>query len=165
MKHPAHSPVCLLMLQFMAQVPMTSINLAGRPRGTKQYSFCILSIFNEYSHEFTKRKAAGTCAPPLLLDKLIEREKSEFKISTIIPKGRVQSWRLWGNFKSNHLGAKSPIEEAKKDIVELCIQMGTIHQPLTVNKGIELMNSLIAKTDLQDNVKISTLQKAWQQKD
>ena len=47
----------------------------------------------------------------------------------------------------------SPLEEAKKAMVELCIQMGTIRQPLTLNKGIELMNSLIAKTDLQDNVK------------
>ena len=34
-----------------------------------------------------------------------------------------------------------------------CIQLGTIHQSLTVNKGIELMNSFIEKTNLQDKLK------------
>ena len=84
-----------------------SINLAGCPRGTtdekkrqqkKQYSDCIKSICKEYSCKFTKRKAAGTHVPSSFLDKLIERKKSEFKISTNIPKGTVSE--VMGKFQT-----------------------------------------------------------------
>ena len=43
--------------------------------------------------------------------------------------------------------------------VVTCIQMGMTRQPLTVNEGIQLMNSLIKETNLQNDV--INFQQTW----
>ena len=50
----------------------------------------------------------------------------------------------------NHLGTQSPIEEAEAALVVTAIQMGKIHQPLSCEEGIGLVNDLTKNLPLQD---------------
>ena len=50
------------------------------------------------------------------------------------------------------LGTNSLFETAEKALVIICIQMGMTRKPLTLNEGIQLMNSLIKQANLQCNV-------------
>jgi hypothetical protein len=47
----------------------------------------------------------------------------------------------------------SPIEEAEEALVELCIAMGNIRQPLMATEGLQLMNSLIKDQPVQEKLK------------
>ncbi len=61
--------------------------------------------------------------------------------------------RIWReNINPKHCGTNSSLEQAEEELVAICIQMGKMQQALSVMEGIELMNSLIAGTYLQNNV-------------
>ncbi len=58
-----------------------------------------------------------------------------------------------GNLNPSHPGVVSPLEEAEKALVVICIQMGKIRQPLSCTEGIQLMKDLIKDTSIQDTLK------------
>ncbi len=49
-------------------------------------------------------------------------------------------------------GPKSPLEELELALVEICIQMSKIRQPLSCTEAIALMNSMIEKTHTQQKL-------------
>jgi hypothetical protein len=55
---------------------------------------------------------------------------------------------------TSHLGPgpKSPLEEVELALVEICIQMGKICQPLSCTEAIALMNSMIDNTHTQQKL-------------
>jgi hypothetical protein len=53
---------------------------------------------------------------------------------------------------TTHHGAKSPLEEVELALVEICIQMGKIRQPLSCTEAIALMNDMIENTNTKQNV-------------
>ena len=62
--------------------------------------------------------------------------------------------------KSSEHGAKSPLADVEKALVEICIQMGKIRHPLNCKEAIELTNNLIKDTDSQKElVKFQTQRK------
>ncbi len=65
----------------------------------------------------------------------------------------------WENINPKHHGTNSLLEQAVEELVSICIQMGKIRQALSVLESIELINSLIAGTHLQNNV--ATFQMEW----
>ena len=80
-----------------------------------------------------------------------------------------------GSVLSKHRGSKSPLEQVETALVQICIQMGKIRQPLNCTEAIQLMNNLICNTDTQaklaefqksrklgdDDFKYGTVTKAW----
>jgi hypothetical protein len=83
------------------------------------------------------------------LDTLIEKKKKQYKVSSEISPGTVRTQARRSLAKSSGHGAKSPLPDAEKALVEICIQMGKIRQPLNCTDAIELMNNSIKDTDLQ----------------
>ena len=53
---------------------------------------------------------------------------------------------------TTHHGAKSPLEEVELALVEICIQMGKIRQPLSCTEAIALMNDMIENTNTKQNL-------------
>ena len=94
------------------------------------------------------------------MKKLIEKKKKQYKVNPEISHGTVQTRARRGLAKSSGRGAKSPLADAEKALVEICIQMGKIRQPLNCSEAIELMNNLVEDTDSQKElVKFQTQRK------
>jgi hypothetical protein len=53
---------------------------------------------------------------------------------------------------THHHGAKSPLEEVEVALVEICIQMGKIRQPLSCTEAIALMNDMIKNTNTKQKL-------------
>jgi hypothetical protein len=89
------------------------------------------------------------------LAKLIREKKAE----SGVPRAFYISERtILSRIKQNqidppHPGVSSPIKEAEEALVELCIAMGNIPQPLTATEGLQLMNSLIKDQPVQEKLK------------
>lgn len=64
--------------------------------------------------------------------------------------------------ESKGLGIKPLLDDAKKALLKICIQMGNIQQSMSCMEAIELMNNLIHKKDSQKVLlKFQTLLKLW----
>ena len=79
-------------------------------------------------------------------------EKHGFANTANISKNTIRTKVKRQKLNPPHRGVMSPLAGTKEALVELCIQMGNICQPLTVTEGLKLMNDLIAGTDLQRNM-------------
>ena len=61
-----------------------------------------------------------------------------------------------------HRGVKSPLHSVEESICEILIEIGKIRQPLSVIESIELVNSLIKGSDVEEELiafKKTTIQK------
>ena len=101
------------------------------------------SICKIYQAELTKNERG--CPPKNFLVDLIKTKQEEFHVTKAIDKKTVRSCVLRGNLNPQHCCVKSPLAAAEEALVAITIQMGMIRQPLTVNEGIQLMNSFIKK--------------------
>lgn len=109
--------------------------VGGRPKGSMQAkkkndketeSKCIDSIVMEYSRQFKASQSVG---------------------------GKVEYGYLERRgLQTAHHGAKSPLEEVEVALVEICIQMGKICQPLSCTEAITLMNDMIENTNTQQKL-------------
>jgi hypothetical protein len=128
----------------------------GRPSGTTKMNIatsisakqdCITAIALEYKSMV--EQADVTYAPKGYLIKLIDEKKEEFGlpedyyISTDTIRSRVKRKNPEPNRQT------SPIQAAEESLIQLCLTMGKVRQPLTPTEGIHLMNSLIKDRQLQ----------------
>ncbi len=104
---------------------------------------------DNYANQIVAMRSQNRRMYNKFLDNLIENKKAEFKIETKISKQTVRNPLIRKNHNPRHRVTRSPLEDAEEALVIICIQIGTICQPLTVKEGIELMNSLIDGTRLQ----------------
>ena len=84
------------------------------------------------------------------LERLIDEKKKEFGINISISSRNIMN-RTHRGLQTAHHGAKSPLKEVEVALVEICIQMGKIHQPLSCTEAITLMNDMIENTDTNRN--------------
>ena len=82
------------------------------------------------------------------LDSLINEKKQEFSVDDQIAKKTIQNHIRHGITSTTHPGVKPPLQDAEQALVEICIQMGKIHQPFNVTKAIELMNNIVDGTSI-----------------
>ena len=129
-----------------------SLNSAGHPKGTTEerkwidrqnYNNCLASICKNYQAELMKDERE--CLPKNCMDDLIKTKQEEFHVTNAIHKKTLRTCVLRGNLNPQHHGVKSPLVAAEEALVAITIQMWMIRQPLTVNEGIQLMNSFIKK--------------------
>ncbi len=81
------------------------------------------------------------------LKRLIDEKKKEFGINMSISSRTIKNRIQRGSLTTHH-GAKSPSEEVEVALVEICIQMGKIRQPLSCTEAIALMNDMIKLSSL-----------------
>ena len=130
----------------------------GRPKGTTSVKKredkdilkqCLNAIAYDYATKLTSCKAEKKRCKKGFLDELIEAKKAEFqvvgKISASTIRNRVRS----GNLKPDHSGTSSPLQQAELAMVDVCIQMGNIRQPLVAVEAVCVFNDLIKDTPIQ----------------
>ena len=133
----------------------------GRPKGstdnkkredsTKLFK-CINSITVTYSTEKSKLPPKKRLPNGFLRD-LIQSKKKEYGVNVAINKDRIISRHRRGNLCPNHRGTDSPIASADMALVEICIQMGKIRQPLTGPQAVVVFNDLIRGTPIQESLR------------
>ena len=130
-------------------VPDALVPKAGRPVGTtnekkredaEKHKRCVTSIAYAYSTKVTVSKASKTRCPNGFLVDLIQKKKCEFGVQSEIYQSTIRTRVKRGNLAPAHTGALSPIQEAEKALVIICIQMGKIWQPLSCAEGVALYN-------------------------
>jgi hypothetical protein len=88
------------------------------------------------------------------LAKLIREKKrangvpNSYYISENTIKTRLKKRRL----DPPHPGVSSPLEAAEEALVQICIMMGNVRQPLTPTEGLLVMNGLIKNQELQQKL-------------
>jgi hypothetical protein len=78
-------------------------------------------------------------------ERLIDEKKKEFGVNCSIPISTIKNCFYAGALTTHH-GAKSLLDEVGEALVQTCIQMGKIRQPLSCTEAIALMNNMIENT-------------------
>ena len=138
-------------------------NAGGRPKGSTKAkknqdidneSKCIDAIVSEYSKRYNTSKSIGGKVEYGYMKKLIDEKKKEFGVNCTrtISTRTIQNRTHRGRTLTTHHGAKAPLEEVELALVQICIQMGKIRQPLSCTEAITLMNDLIENTDTKQKL-------------
>jgi hypothetical protein len=88
------------------------------------------------------------------MKKLIDEKKKEFGVNCTtrtISTRTIQNRTHRGRTIVHH-GPKAPLEEVEQALVQICIQIGEIGQPLSCTKTITLMNDMIENTDTKQKL-------------
>jgi hypothetical protein len=151
-------------VEGVENVVTTNTNKAGRPKGSTRVNarklsaknkLCIFEIAKAYLEKMNEMRAAGRQrVTGNYLAKLIREKKRANGVpdsyyiaeKTII--NRIKKRRL----DPSHPGVFSPIAAAEEALVQICIMMGNVRQPLTPTEGLLVMNSLIKNQELQQKL-------------
>ena len=123
---------------------------AGRPKGTtnankreteENYKIWVHTITKDYSTLLATKKLQGKQVPKGALPEIIQSRKKEYQIATNISHWIICSCTRLGQSETPNR-VPSPIADAEESLVEICIQMGKIRQPLNVREGVALMNDI-----------------------
>ena len=142
------------------KTPELKSRIGGRPKGSTKVkkkkdketkSKCTDTITFEYSRQHNTAKSVGGKVEYGDLKRLIDEKKKEFGINISISSRTIKNRIQRGSLTTPH-GAKSPLEEVEVALVEICIQMGKIRQPLSCTKAITLMNDMIENTNTKQKL-------------
>ena len=138
-----------------------SSSKAGRPNGStmqkkrediNNYKECVNAITEEYHNKLTFHKESRQRLMKGLLEAIIEQKKEEFGVREDISEETIRG-RIWrGNLAPTHPGTSPPLLEAETALVQICIQMGKMRQPLTRDEAIAIMNDMISKTEMAERL-------------
>jgi hypothetical protein len=109
-------------------------------------SNCTDVIVLEYSRQYNASQSVGGKVDYGYLGRLIDEKKKEFGMNSSISSKTIRD-RTQRGALTTHCGAKSPLEEVEVALVQICIQMGKIRQPLSCTEAIVLMNDMIENTN------------------
>ena len=90
--------------------------------------------------------------PQELSKKLNWGEKKSFAINAHINMDTIRTRVKQNCLTPAHPGTPSPLAAAEEALVQICIQMGNIRQPLTVSEGLKLINDFIDSTEIQSKL-------------
>ena len=76
----------------------------------------------------------------------------EFSISCNISEETVRSRIKRQSLTPTHRGTSPPLHNAEMALVEICIQMGKIRQPLTCDEAIAIIHDLISETEMSESL-------------
>ena len=123
-----------------------------------------VSMINHITEKYAEsRRTSNSRTRKGLLHTLIEEAKVKYNVSEPICYKNVQSC-VQTRFKRkslacSHRGTVSPMTPLEPIILEIALQRGRMNQPLTVEEGLHLSNSLIkAGSKVEEDV-ISYLKK------
>jgi hypothetical protein len=143
---------------------LTATNLsskAGRPKGStmqkkkedvNNYKDCVNAITKEYYNKLTFHKENRQRLMKGLLEAIIEQKKEEFGVSDDIRATTIRTRIRRGRLSPTHPGTSPPLLNAEKALVDICIQMGKMRQPLTRDDAIAVMNDMISKTEMAERL-------------
>jgi hypothetical protein len=141
-----------------ATIPPAPGTNKGRPLGSSKVNIaksnsnkkaCLVAIAQDYQTICDETKKY---APTGYLTKLIAETKVKFGLPAgfYISKNTIRSRVKRKNAEPSI--TMSPIHAAEESLIQLCLMMGKVRQPLTPTEGIQLMNSLIKDRELQSEL-------------
>jgi hypothetical protein len=86
------------------------------------------------------------------LEAVIKQKKEEFGVSDDIPAATIRTRIKRGSLAPTHPGTSPPLLNAEMALVQICIQMGKMRQPLTCDEAIAIMNDMISKTEMEEQL-------------
>ena len=137
------------------KTPELKSSVGGQPKGStkakrkldkESESKCTDAIVLEYSRQYNASKSVGGKVEYGYLERLINEKKKEFGVNCSISSKSTRNHTQRGALNA-HCGARSPLEEEEVALVQICIQMGGIQQPLSYSEAITLMNDMIENTN------------------
>ena len=150
---------------FGTELPRKEV---GRPKGTtdsnkaksaKRFCDCIVDITYDYATQLAINKELSVNGQVKrnkkgFLANMIVQKKLEWGVphTVYISEETIMSRVKRGCYDPDRRGGASPLAEAEEALVQICIQMGKIRQPLNVNEGVKLMNDLIKDTHFEEMV-------------
>ena len=124
---------------------------AKKKKDKETESKCTDSIVLEYSRRYNASQSIRGKVEYGYLERLIDEKKKEFGINISISSKTIIN-RTQRGLLTKHHGAKSPLEEVEVALVQICIQMGKIRQPLSCIEAITLMNDMIENTSTKQKL-------------
>ncbi len=104
---------------------------------TSNYKECVSTISDAYGKELTLHKEQNKRLMKGQLEAVIAKKKEEFGVSNKISASMIRSCMDQGNLAPPHPGTSPPLLDAESVLVEICIQMGKIQQPLTLGEAMQ----------------------------
>ena len=144
------------------QTSTISSSKAGRPKGStmqkkrediSKYKQCLNAITEEYHKELTSHKETQQRPVRGHLKEIIQQKKEEFGVSDDISAKTIRGRIMRGSLAPTHPGTSPPVLKAETALVQICIQMGKMRQPLTCGEAIAIMNDMISKTEMEEQLK------------
>jgi hypothetical protein len=131
----------------------------GRPKGSTAVSLreqkngivrCKNFLATQLS--LVKPKTPKKQIPSSVVKELLEKAKEKFNLDDLevqkcLKAGRSRIYRPGRNIVCEHRGTKSPILCLDPVVVDLCVQLAAMRQPLRATHLISLVNSLLSGTD------------------
>jgi hypothetical protein len=115
------------------------------------YKECVNAITEAYHKELTFHKYNQRRLMKGHLEAVIKQKKDEYGVSDDIPAATIRTRIKRGSLAPTHPGTSPPLRDAEMALVQICIQMGKMRQPLTRNEAITIMNDMISKQKWQSN--------------
>ena len=158
------------------QTSTISSSKAGRPKGStmqkkrediSNYKQCVNAITEDDHKELTSHKEIQWRLMKGRLEAVIKQKKEEFGVSDDIPAATIRTRIKRGSLAPTHPGTSPPLLEAEMALVQICIQMGKMRQPLTCDEAIAIMNDMISETEMAEQltefqeIRTSNSQKYW----
>ena len=111
----------------------TKVNIAKAARNKRE---CITAIAKQYQGKLEEKRGGTQRIVKGYLSELIRQKKDDYGLpgSFYISKQTIQSRVKRKNPTPARLS--SPIQAAEESLIQLCIMMGNVHQPLTPTEGI-----------------------------
>ncbi len=140
---------------------MVSSSKAGRPKGStiqkkrediSRYRECVSAVTEAYCNELTHNKEQNKRLMKGYLEEVIAQKREEFGVSNKISASTIKSCMYRGSLAPTHQGFSPPLLDAELALVEICIQMGKIRQPLTRDEALAIMNDMISETEMRERL-------------
>jgi hypothetical protein len=116
------------------------------------YKECVNAITEAYHKELTFHKDNQRRLMKGHLEAVIKQKKDEYGVSDDIPAATIRTRIKRGSLAPTHPGTSPPLRDAEMALVQICIQMGKMRQPLTRNEAITIMNDMISKTEMAEQL-------------
>jgi hypothetical protein len=148
--------------EFLAmKMNLSEAKNVGRPKGStsaaaKSLNDRIESATKEAAEQLAKlykNKSRKNRLNKGSLEEIIEKSKEKHGVGedTLILKETVRQ-RVKRGSKSGHIGQTSPMAQIEPYLVELILQLASMRTPITTSQGLQLANSLISGTRIQNQI-------------
>ena len=146
-------------------------NLGGRPKGStiiqqREDKERYVSMMNDVAKEYTKVRLTTKKVSNGQFETMLENSKNKHnvkeKVDVRLAQKCVQRRFLRKSIECHHRGTESPMSRLEPAILEIALQRGKMNQPLTVEEGLYLSNSLIKPNSQIEADVISYLKKRGQ---
>jgi len=136
------------MSYMLFEITQDERNVGGRPKGStikekKEKNNNFVSMMNYIAKNYEILKLTGVKIQKVHFHEMIEEAKTKYSIHENVNIKTIQSRYRRRNIVVHHRGTPTPMSPLEPALLEIVLQKGQMNQPLTVEEGLQLANSMI----------------------